>query len=136
MNEIGAEYGLRIKSILTYSSKKWYYVLLKTLCIIVGLPLYIVLIPLDFLNFLVFCLFSWIPLLKVVFLFLCKIVSTLCGLGYYVGILPDAKEYIAASKAEHDREMAEMQAAIEADKADEKTQVAEENQDKTDGKDE
>lgn len=111
-------FGLRFKDIFTFTSNKWYYVLGKILCIIVGLPIYLVLIPLDIVNFLIYCLFSWIPYVSVFFLFICKVLTIVFGLGYYICILPDAKSHIEQSKIEYQKEMDEMREALDKDNTD------------------
>jgi len=91
-------FSSRIKAIFTYTSKKWYYVVLKTLCVIVGAPLYFALIPLDLLTFVLYALFSWIPILNTVVLILCKTLSFVFSVGYYIAILPDAKKFADIAK--------------------------------------
>ncbi|HRX13895.1 MAG TPA: hypothetical protein P5087_02625 [Eubacteriales bacterium] len=99
-------FSSRIKAIFTYTSKKWYYVILKTLCVIIGAPLYFALIPLDLLTFVLYALFSWIPILNTVVLILCKTLSFVFSVGYYIAILPDAKKFadIAKEKLRFEKE--------------------------------
>ncbi|HPG91927.1 MAG TPA: hypothetical protein PK675_00780 [Clostridia bacterium] len=102
-------FSSRIKAIFTYTSNKWYYVALKTLCVVIGVPLYFVMVPLDFLTFVLYALFSWIPILNTVMLVLCKLLSFVFSIGYYIAILPDAKKYadIAREKLRFEKEMEE-----------------------------
>lgn len=95
---IKEHFSSRFNRIFTYTSKKWYYCLAKTLCIIVGLPLYVVLIPVDMLLFVVYACFSWIPFVNVFMLFVIKSLSLIWSLGYFIAILPDAKRYIEENK--------------------------------------
>ncbi len=100
MKDILLYYKGRFQRIFTYTGKKWYYLLAKTLCITVGLPLYVALLPLDAVNFFIYALFSFIPYVNTFFLFICRIVSIICGAGHYIAILPDAKMYIERHKQE------------------------------------
>jgi len=99
-------FSSRIKAIFTYTSKKWYYIILKTLCVVIGAPLYFALIPLDLLTFVLYALFSWIPILNTVVLILCKTLSFVFSVGYYIAILPDAKKFadIAKEKLRFEKE--------------------------------
>lgn len=109
MKDILLYYKGRFQRIFTYTSKKWYYVIAKTLCVAVGLPLYVALLPLDIVNFLLYALFSFIPVLNVFFLFICRVLSIICGAGHYIGILPDAKMYIERHKEELKQEFLQNQ---------------------------
>lgn len=102
-------FSSRIKSIFTYTSNKWYYVAFKTFCVVIGAPLYFALIPLDFLTFVLYALFSWIPILNVFMLVVCKLLSFVFSVGYYIAILPDAKKYAkkAKEKMRFEKEMEE-----------------------------
>ncbi|MDD3831129.1 MAG: hypothetical protein PHW00_00470 [Clostridia bacterium] len=91
-------YRQRFADIFNYTSRKWWYVILKTICIVVGLPLYIVLIPLDLIVFAIYVIFSWIPFVGSIFLIACRILTTLCSVGYYVAICVDAPMYINRQK--------------------------------------
>jgi len=91
-------FSSRIKAIFTYTSKKWYYVVFKNSLRIVGAPLYFALIPLDLLTFVLYALFSWIPILNTVVLILCKTLSFVFSVGYYIAILPDAKKFADIAK--------------------------------------
>lgn len=100
-------YKLRFSRIFAYNSTKWYMVIAKTLCIIVGLPLFVVLIPIDLLFFLVYALLGWIPFLGLFILFICKALSFVWSIGYYIAILPDIKQYI---KEDNEAALAEKEA--------------------------
>lgn len=110
-------YGSRIRAIFTYTNSKWYYVALKTLCVIVGAPLYFALLPVDFLIFIVYALFSWVPILSVFMLALCKILNIVTAVGYYIAIIPDAKAFINESKRKHAEELEAERLADEVTKA-------------------
>lgn len=100
MKDILLYYKGRFQRIFIYTGKKWYYIIAKTLCVAVGLPLYVALLPLDIVNFLIYALFSFIPYLNTFFLFICRTVSIICGAGHYIAILPDAKMYMERHKQE------------------------------------
>ena len=42
------------------------------------------------------CLFSWIPVLNIVFMVICKAIIFLLDKPFYICILPDIKKYLAA----------------------------------------
>lgn len=119
---ISQHYKQRFKDIFSYSNRKWWYVLLKTLCIAVGFPIYLALIPLDFVVFFVYALFSWVPYLSTLTLFLCRILTIICGIGYYVCILPDAKHYIDEDKERYQAEQAEYEKQLQDEQSDAKEQ--------------
>lgn len=98
-------YKSRINAIFTYTSRRWHYVLLKTLCVVLGAPLFFALLPLDLLNFLIYALFSWVPVLRTVFLVLCRALAFVFGAGYYISILPDAKKFAADYRARKETEL-------------------------------
>ncbi|MEG1527955.1 MAG: hypothetical protein RR418_02140, partial [Clostridia bacterium] len=107
----------RFKRLFTYTSRNFFYCVAKTLCIIIGLPLFVVLIPVDFLIYLVYAIFSWIPYLNMAMLFLCRILSFITGIGYFISVIPDAKKYMQENKQmveQAEREQNE-QFALEAD---------------------
>lgn len=92
-------YLSKIRDIFTYTSRRWHYVLFKTLCVIVGAPLFFVLLPLDLLVVFIYALFSWIPVLSIVFLVLCKTLTIVFGAGYYISVLPDARKFVYIHRA-------------------------------------
>jgi hypothetical protein len=107
-------YITRIRNIFTYTDKRAHYVIFKTLCIIIGAPLFFVLLPVDLLVYFIYALFSWIPVLSTFFLVVCKALSYVCSVGYYIALLPDAKKYIMIYKAKLQAEKAEILETEEA----------------------
>lgn len=104
MSEIFKYYGVRFKRIFTFTSSKWYYVLAKIFLIIVGLPLHVALIPLDFASFLLYAIFSWIPYVSLFFLFITRILTMLCSVGYIIAVLPDLKRFTLEDDAEAEKQ--------------------------------
>lgn len=121
------EYYLdRLNWIFTYRNKGFAYCLLKTLCLIIGVPLYAVLFVVEMAVTLLYALFSVIPLLNVIFLFISKCIMFVCNLGFYLNILTDIKEY----KQTHNKDSLGKETAIseedgECDSAVEQTEKAE-----------
>ena len=102
------EYYLqRLHWIFHYKNKKFFYCLAKTLCLIVGVPIYAVCFCLEMLFTGVNMIFSWIPILNVVVMVICKVFVFLFGSTFYICILPDLKEYLEANKKEVDYEVEE-----------------------------
>lgn len=98
--KIFTQYRNRIVSIITFRSRKWYYCIIKALCALIGLPLYVVLLPVDFLLACVYALFSGVPFLRELFFVVCKCLGYIVAVGYYIGVVPDARHYIAEAKAQ------------------------------------
>ncbi|MEG2015012.1 MAG: hypothetical protein RR086_04695, partial [Clostridia bacterium] len=68
--------------IFAFRSHNFFYCVLKVVCILVGLPIHIVLLLVDLVNTLIYSIFSFIPILNTVFMFLGKIISLICHLGF------------------------------------------------------
>lgn len=100
-------YQQRLYWIFHYSSKKFGYCLAKTLCLIVGVPIYAVCFALEMVLTGVNMIFSWIPILNVVMMVICKSLVTVFGSTFYLCILPDLKEYKAATSTEIEYEVAD-----------------------------
>ena len=93
------EYYLqRLHWIFHYKNRKFFYCLFKTLCLIVGVPVYAVCFVLEMLFTAINMIFSWIPVLNMVVMVICKALVWLFGSTFYICILPDLKEYRAANK--------------------------------------
>lgn len=86
-------YKQRFFWIFHYTSKNFFYCLAKTLCVVVGLPIYLVAFVGEMVLAAVNMLFCWIPILNVVVMTLCKALTTLLGLTFYICILTDLKNY-------------------------------------------
>ena len=93
-------YQQRFHWIFRYTSKNFWYCIAKTLCIVVGLPIYSVIFLVEMALTLVNMLFCWIPVLNVVVTVVCKALMSLVGWTFYICILPDIKQYRQATAEE------------------------------------
>ena len=93
-------YLTRLHWIFNYTGNKWWYYIVKTLCLIVGVPIYAVSFVMEMVLTAINMLFSWIPVLNVVVMVICKLLITVFGSTFYICILPDIKKYKAATKNE------------------------------------
>ena len=93
-------YLTRLHWIFNYTTNKWWYYIVKTLCLIVGVPIYAVSFVVEMVLTTVNMLFSWIPILNIVVMFICKLLITMFGATFYICILPDIKLYKAATANE------------------------------------
>lgn len=91
-------YKQRFFWIFNYTSKNFWYCLAKTLCLVVGLPIYAVMFVVEMCLTAVNLLFSWIPILNVVVMVICKLLMTLVGSTFFICILPDIKKYRESQK--------------------------------------
>lgn len=108
------EYYLqRLHWIFHYKNKKFFYCLFKTLCLIVGVPIYAVSFLMEMLFTGINMIFSWIPILNTVVMIICKAFVWLFGSTFYICILPDLKEYREATKNEIDYEVEDEAALAE-----------------------
>lgn len=98
-------YAERFGWIFRYTSKNFFYCILKTFCIIIGLPIYSVAVVLEMLFTVVNMVFCWIPVLNVVITTLCKSIIWLVDKTFYICILTDIKRFKAAMKEEPDYEV-------------------------------
>lgn len=83
-----------------YRSKNFFYIVAKTLCIVVGTPLYAVGFLIEMVLTFINMLFAWIPFLSVVVTVVCKLLISLAGSLFYISVLPDLKEYIRVHREE------------------------------------
>ncbi len=90
----------RLKWIFTYRNNTFFYVLAKTLCLIVGVPVYAVLFIVEILSAVLFSLLRYIPVLNVVFQLVFMLLMAIASLGFLINVLPDLKEYQATHKRE------------------------------------
>ncbi len=91
--------------IFNYTSKNFGYCLLKTLCLIVGLPIYSVMFVVEMILTAINMIFSWIPILNVVVLVICKALMNAVGSTFYICILTDLKAYKKATSQELEYEV-------------------------------
>ena len=93
-------YLARLHWIFNYTNKKWWYYIVKTLCLVVGIPIYTVSFVVEMLLTAINMLFSWIPILNVVIMVICKLLIIVFGATFYICILPDIGLYREATKQE------------------------------------
>lgn len=86
-------YAERFQWIFKYTSKNFGYCILKTLCIIVGLPIYLVCFVAEMALTLVNLLFSFIPGLGLVVMLVCKMLMWIIDKPYYICVLTDLKRF-------------------------------------------
>ena len=98
-------YLARLYWIFHYTNTKWWYRIVKTLCIIVGAPIYAVSFVVEMALTAINMVFSWIPILNVVIMVICKLLIIVFGSTFYICILPDIKQYREATKEEVDYEV-------------------------------
>ncbi len=97
------EYYLdRLHWIFRYTSKNFFYILCKTLCIVIGLPIYAVSFCVEMIFTFINMLFSWIPVLNVVVMLLCKAIVWLFGSTFYICILTDIRRYKSSHRVSDD----------------------------------
>lgn len=90
-------YQARFHWMFNYTKKNFWYCLAKTLCVIVGAPVYAVMFVAEMVLTAVYMIFSWIPVLNVVVGVICKALIFVAGSTFYVSILPDLQEYKKAT---------------------------------------
>lgn len=95
----------RFQWIFNYTSKNFFYGLIKTLCIIVGLPIYAVMFAVEMVLTFVNMLFCWIPVLNVVVQVICKAIIFVIDKTFFICILPDIGKWRACHKQEPDYEI-------------------------------
>lgn len=95
-------YQERFHWIFHYTQKTFGYCLLKTLCILVGLPIYLVCFAMEMALVFINMIFGWIPVLGVLVTVLCKILMIAVSFPYYICVLTDLSAYREAMKEEPD----------------------------------
>ena len=86
-------YAERFRWIFNYTSKNFGYCLLKTLCIVAGLPIYLVCFVAEMALTLVNLIFSFVPGLGLVVMLLCKVLMWIVDKPYYICVLTDLKKF-------------------------------------------
>ena len=86
-------YAERFQWIFRYTSKNFGYCILKTLCIIVGLPIYLVCFVVEMALTLINLVFSFVPGLGLVVMLICKLLMWVVDKPYYVCVLTDLKKF-------------------------------------------
>ena len=97
-------YRDRFSWIFTYRKKGFLYGALKTLCILVGFPCYLVSFVVEMALTLVNAIFSWIPLLNMVVQVICKVIIIILGIPFYWCVLPDIGAYTEWEKAQNQQD--------------------------------
>ena len=97
-------YSERFHWIFNYTRKDFAYCLLKTLCVIIGLPIYAVAFVVEMVFTAINMIFSWIPILNVLVTVICKAIVWLFGMTFYINILTDLKEYKATRTVQYEVE--------------------------------
>lgn len=109
-------YKERFGWIFRYTSRNFFYCIAKTLCIIVGLPIYAVMFIVEMIFTAINMIFSWIPILNVVVMVICKSIIYVCDKTFYISILTDIKKYNAAMREEPEYEVADAEVSEEETK--------------------
>ena len=91
-------YLTRLHWIFNYTNKKWWYCIAKTLCLVVGVPVYSVSFVVEMVLTAINMLFSWIPILNTVVMVICKLLITVFGATFYICILTDIPKFKEATK--------------------------------------
>ena len=107
MTDIKRYYRERFGWIFRYTSKNFLYCIAKTLCIIIGLPIYPVMFAVEMILTGVNMIFSWIPILNVVVTVICKSLIFLTDKTFYICILTDIKKFREAMQEQPEYEVSE-----------------------------
>lgn len=100
-------YRERFGWIFRYTSTNFLYCIAKTLCIIIGLPIYSVMFAVEMILTGVNMIFSWIPILNVVVTVICKSLIFLTDKTFYICILTDIKKFREAMKEQPEYEVSD-----------------------------
>ena len=105
--DIRRYYRERFGWIFRYTSTNFLYCIAKTLCIIIGLPIYSVMFAVEMILTGVNMIFSWIPILNVVVTVICKSLIFLTDKTFYICILTDIKKFREAMKEQPEYEVSD-----------------------------
>lgn len=108
--DIKRYYRERFGWIFRYTSKNFLYCIAKTLCIIIGLPIYSVMFAVEMILTGVNMIFSWIPILNVVVTVICKSLIFLTDKTFYICILTDIKKFREAMQKQPEYEVSDANA--------------------------
>lgn len=97
----------RLHWIFNYTSKNVFYCIGKTLCLIVGIPIYAVMFAAEMVLTFVNMIFSWIPILNVVVGVICKSLVFLIDKTFFICILTDIGNWRQAHKDEPEYEVSD-----------------------------
>lgn len=91
------EYYLeRLRWIFSYRKRNFWYCIAKTLCLIVGVPLYTVAFAVEMVLTAVNMILGWIPILGVLITVICKAIIWPISKTFYLCVLTDLKPCIVA----------------------------------------
>lgn len=113
----------RLHWIFNYTSKNFFYCIAKTLCVIVGVPVYAVMFIVEMILTAINMVFSWVPFLNVVITLICKSLIYLADKTFYICILTDIKKYRNSLKTEPQYEVADDEPTNAEDSANVETLV-------------
>lgn len=108
----------RLHWIFKYTSKSFFYCLAKTLCLIIGVPIYAVMFAVEMVLTFINMLFCWIPILGMVVGVICKAIVFVIDKTFFICILTDIGKWKEAHKEEPDYEEVESDEQAAEDKAD------------------
>ncbi len=91
-------YKLRLHWIFNFTNKNFFYCVAKTLCLLVGIPIYATMFAVEMILTFVNMIFCWIPILNVVVNVICKSIIFVIDKSFYICILPDIKKFKEATK--------------------------------------
>ena len=93
-------YSERFSWIFRYTSKNVLYCLAKTLCLVIGLPIYCVMVAVDMVLTFVNMIFCWIPILGMVIGVICKAIIYVIDKTFFICILTDIGKWRQTHKQE------------------------------------
>ena len=109
-------YAERLQWIFRYTSKNFFYCLAKTLCLIVGIPIYAVMFAVEMVLTFINMIFCWIPILGMVVGVICKAIIFVVDKSFFLCILPDIGKWRQSHSATIDYDVAD--ADEQSDKVD------------------
>lgn len=106
----------RLHWIFNYTSKSFFYCLAKTLCLIIGVPIYAVMFAVEMVLTFINMLFCWIPILGMVVGIICKAIVFVIDKTFFICILTDIGKWKDAHKEEPDYEVVDIDEQVAEDK--------------------
>lgn len=103
----------RFHWIFRYAKKSFFYVLAKTLCLVVGLPLYAVAFAVEMVLTFVNMIFCWIPVLGIVVGVICKAIIFVIDKTFFICILTDITDWRKEHKSEPEYEIVDADELVE-----------------------
>ncbi len=87
------QYLEKFQWLFRYTSKNFAYCLVKSLCLVVGLPLFAISFVAQMALLLVNVALHWIPILNILAMLVAKILRPILDLPFALCIAPDIAEY-------------------------------------------